>query len=81
MQHKKQISLGIKGSIYIAPPEYVIIEKLIYFREGGSEKHLTDIRGMIAVSGDLFDYAIIKTWIDNLDLNRQWDRVNEELKS
>jgi len=79
MQHKKQISLGIKGSIYIAPPEYVIIEKLIYFREGGSEKHLNDIRGMIAISGDLLDYTIIKTWVDNLYLNRQWDRVNEEL--
>jgi len=75
MQHKKRITLGVGGSIDIAPPEYVIIQKLIYFREGGSEKHLQDIRGMLAVSGDLFDYTFIKAWIDNFDLNRQWDRA------
>ena len=75
MQHKKRISLGEGESIHIAPPEYVIIEKLIYFREGGSQKHLHDIRGMLAVSGDLFDSVFIKTWVDNLDLSRQWDRI------
>lgn len=75
MQHKKRISMGTEGSIDIAPPEYVIIEKLIYFREGGSEKHIQDIRGMLAVSGDLFDFTFLKTWIDNLDLNRQWDQA------
>jgi len=29
---------------YAAPPEYVILRKLQYFREGGSEKHLLDIK-------------------------------------
>ncbi len=37
-------------TIWIAPPEYVIIGKLEFFREGGSEKHLRDIRGMLAVT-------------------------------
>ena len=35
----------------VAPPEYVIVRKLEYFREGGSEKHLRDIRSMVSVSG------------------------------
>src|SRR5215469_2224717 len=38
--------------INVAPPEYVILRKLEYFREGGSDKHLRDIRAMLAVSGD-----------------------------
>jgi hypothetical protein len=42
-------------SITIAPPEYVILRKLEYFREGGSDKHLRDIRAMLAVSGDQLD--------------------------
>ena len=34
----------------VAPVEYVILRKLEYFREGKSEKHLRDIRGMLAVT-------------------------------
>src|SRR5262245_5939807 len=30
-------------AVVVAPPEYVIVRKLEYFREGGSEKHLRDI--------------------------------------
>src|SRR5262245_9499689 len=33
----------------IAPPEYVIVRKLEYFREGGSERHLRDIRSMLSI--------------------------------
>src|SRR5436190_22529940 len=36
--------------VWLAPPEYVIVQKLEFFREGGSEKHLRDIRGMLAVT-------------------------------
>src|ERR1043166_9328028 len=33
--------------LWLAPPEYVIVRKLEFYREGGSEKHLRDIRGML----------------------------------
>lgn len=36
-------------AIAFATPEDVILKKLIYFREGRSEKHLRDIRAMLAV--------------------------------
>ena len=48
------------GSICLAPPEYVIIRKLDYYREGGSEKHLTDIKKMLEYSGDIMDMSILK---------------------
>ena len=32
---------------WFAPPEYVILRKLEYFQEAGSEKHLNDIRAML----------------------------------
>ena len=35
--------------IMLAPPEYVIVRKLEYYREGQAEKHLRDIRAMLAV--------------------------------
>lgn len=37
--------------IWIAPPEYVIVKKLEYWEEGGSDKHLRDIEGMLEVQG------------------------------
>jgi hypothetical protein len=33
-------------SVALAPPEYVIVRKLEYYREGGSEKHLRDLRSI-----------------------------------
>ncbi len=33
--------------INLAPPEYIIIYKLEFYREGGSQKHLRDIAGII----------------------------------
>jgi hypothetical protein len=61
--------------IVIAPPEYVIVRKLEYFREGHSEKHLRDIRGMLAVSGEQLDRATLNEWIQRLGLESEWRRV------
>lgn len=63
-------------SVRLAPPEYVIIRKLEYFREGGSEKHLRDIRAMLAVSGDEIDRTELEEWISSRKLTAEWDRVS-----
>lgn len=76
LEHRCSIALS-DGKLWIAPPEYVILRKLEYFREGGSEKHLRDIRGMIAVSGDLIDGAIMDVWVERLHLEVEWDLVRE----
>ena len=44
-------------TIMLAPPEYVIVRKLEYYREGHAEKYLRDIRAMLAVSGDQLERA------------------------
>ena len=43
-QHRKRVDLGNELSIWLAPPEYLIVRKLEFFREGGSQKHLEDLR-------------------------------------
>ncbi|MDB6038921.1 MAG: hypothetical protein JWM99_2762 [Verrucomicrobiales bacterium] len=62
-------------SIWLAPPEYVIVRKLEYFREGGSEKHLRDIRSMLAISEDQIDRAQLNEWIERRELQNQWRLV------
>jgi len=59
-------------TVVLAPPEYVIVRKLEYYREGGSQKHLRDIRSMLAVSGDQLDQAELDQWIQRLGLEQQW---------
>jgi hypothetical protein len=61
----------------LAPPEYVIVRKLEYYREGRSEKHLRDIRSMIAVSGDQLDKPALTDWIKRLGLEAEWALVSD----
>lgn len=61
-------------TVVLAPPEYVIARKLEFYREGGSEKHLRDIRAMFAVSGDLIDHSALNGWINRLGLQAQLEK-------
>jgi hypothetical protein len=61
--------------VTVAPPEYVIVRKLEYFREGGSEKHLRDIRSMLGVSGEEIDRSTLEDWIRRQGVEAQWRQV------
>ena len=77
LQQRKEIQY--KGErLILAPAEYVIARKLEYFREGGSQKHLRDIRSILAVSREHIDFAQIREWILQLDLEAQWQQVESE---
>lgn len=62
-------------TIRLAPPEYVIVRKLEYYREGRAEKHLRDVRAMLAVSGEQLDRATLSEWIQRRGLESEWQRV------
>ena len=61
--------------IQLAPPEYVIVRKLEFYREGGSEKHVRDIRGMLAVSGEQIDRAELGVWVKRQGVEAEWKQV------
>jgi hypothetical protein len=63
-------------TLSFAPPEYVILRKLEFFREGGSTKHLADIRAMLDISGDQLDRPALAGWIARLGLQAEWTRVS-----
>lgn len=58
---------------WIAAPEDIIIAKLRFFREGGSEKHLSDIRGILANTQVNRDY--LNAWLVELELSRFFAKV------
>lgn len=61
--------------IVVAPPEYVVVRKLEYYREGGSDKHVRDIRSMLKVSGDQINRAELDEWIRQRGLAAEWKTV------
>jgi hypothetical protein len=74
MAHRRAVELEA-DTVMLAPPEYVIIRKLQFYKEGGSEKHLRDISGMLRVQPAAIDLAVVQTWVDRLKLEIQWKRV------
>jgi hypothetical protein len=60
----------------LAPPEYVVLRKLEYFREGGSDKHLRDIRAMLRVlPAEDWDRENLQTMLSKRRLEDEWARV------
>lgn len=63
------------SSVSVAPPEYVIVRKLAYFREGGSEKHVRDIRGMLELAVPQIDRAALLDRLDEEGLGELFRRL------
>jgi hypothetical protein len=58
--------------VSFASPEDVILKKMQYFEEGGSEKHLRDIAGVLLIQGEDIDRDYIKSWAQRLGLAEIW---------
>ena len=55
LKRRKRIALFSDRGADVASPEDVILGKLLYYRDGGSEKHLRDITGILKISGQYLD--------------------------
>jgi hypothetical protein len=58
--------------ISIAPPEYVIVRKLEYRRQGAGEHHVEDVARMLRVSRALIDQATLDGWIARVGVAQEW---------
>ena len=72
-ERRKRIEIWEGFSAFVAAPEDIIIKKLEYFKEGGSEKHIRDIRGI--VTNTELDQDYLKNWISKLHLENEWVKV------
>lgn len=60
---------------FAARPEDVIISKMLYYQEGGSEKHLRDIAGILKTSGEDVDRRYITQWAAHFLVMDIWQAV------
>jgi hypothetical protein len=58
---------------YLAPPEYVVLRKLEFYREGRSAKHPADIRAIRDITG--VDESMLAPWLETLGLGALWQEI------
>ena len=75
--NKKRLAINDDLSVYVAPPEYVVIRKMQYYSEGGSEKHLNDIKKLIAMVESAFDSHFVEQQVERLGLHQIWQKINK----
>lgn len=72
---RRNLSVFPDGNACFASPEDVIIKKLIYHHEGGSDKHLRDIGGVLRIQGDKIDRDYITDWAKKFGVLHIWDVI------
>ena len=72
----KRRDMVVEGErVRVAPPDYVIVRKLEYYREGGSEKHLRDIAGMLELSSQEIDFKQLDDFVQRYGLEKEWAKA------
>jgi hypothetical protein len=66
--------------VRIASPEDIIISKMRYFLEGGSDKHLRDCAGVLVVQGSGIDRTYISRWAEHFQLQEIWTAINRKIR-
>lgn len=62
---------------WCSPPEELIVKKLSYYQQGGSDKHLRDIASMLRISPDQIEMERIRAMASDEGLGPILDRVLE----
>lgn len=75
LAHRRWITVR-DNPMALAPLEYVVMAKLRHLRDGGTERHLEDIRAMLRVSGDQMDWPMLGRLLAEHGLDQEWHRVD-----
>lgn len=78
-KRRRRMLLMPDQEIDVAAPEDVILGKLMYYKEGGSEKHLRDITGILTISGDAVDRDYISENAAVLGVHDFWQAVVDRM--
>ena len=68
-----QFSAAVRA--YFTSAEDIILGKLQYYHDGGSEKHLRDIRGILRGMPAQLDMHYLDRWATELGLAEEWAAV------
>ncbi len=76
IEGRRRLPALLELEAYFSPPEELILKKLQYFADGGSDKHLRDISAMLAISPDEIDRDEVGSRAEALGLSHLWRVVS-----
>jgi hypothetical protein len=79
LQRRRGIQFDSETYAYVAAPEDVILGKLIYLRDGGSEKHVRDITGIVKIQRENLDFAYLSRMTAEMHISETWQSIIERL--
>lgn len=63
---------------WVASPEDIILQKLLWSRNSQSEKQWRDVLGILKLQAPSLDYAYLTQWAENLNLVDAFSRALTE---
>jgi hypothetical protein len=75
MARRRPVRMLPDRDVMTAAPEDVILGKLWYFSEGGGDRHLRDIAGILRVTGDGVNRAEVERWASKLGYLEIWQQI------
>jgi predicted nucleotidyltransferase len=79
LERRKRVPFFSDVNGAVAAPDDVILGKLVYYRDGGSEKHLRDIAGILKFSGDVVDQEYVARSAAQLGVADIWETILNSL--
>ena len=76
----RRVQAGEGWDASFSSPEDAIVKKMEFFRDGGSDKHLRDITGVLKTSADEIDRAYIERWASTLGLTDIWQAILDRMR-
>lgn len=80
LERRQRIPLFGNVEGFAASPEDIVLSKMLYYHEGGSEKHLRDITGILSVQAEKIDRDYISQWATRLKVAEVWSAVLRRLE-
>jgi hypothetical protein len=80
LARRTKVATAQDREIWFVSPEDLILKKMDFYREGGSEKHLRDIAGTLRISGEKIDRAYVSQWAEKLGLSNIWKVILDRAK-
>lgn len=79
IEHGRRIRNEGLYDAWFGSPENIVLMKLRYYQESGSEKHLRDIASILLVQAGSIDLADIHDWATRLGVATEWQTVYDRV--
>lgn len=78
-ERARRVTIAPGRNVAFTSPEDVILKKPEFYRQGGSDKHLRDVAGVLKVTGSGIDRRYIDEWAARLGLQDLWSDVSSRV--